>query len=118
MTALKKIKSHPVILMDFKKLPFCNKPIEKPKTKRLKKTGLLSELPFYEELSVIKTNHAVTGYAMSYKVEIAERKDPVNQLEASESSVKDLFSELLDEIKGFNYQITLIVMFKTIQAKS
>ena len=73
---------------------------------------MLSELPFYEELSVIKTDHAFRGYAMSYKVEIIERKDPINQLEASKSSIKDLFSDLLNETKGFKYQITLKVMLK------
>ena len=68
---------------------------------------MLSELPFYEELDIIKTNHAFRGYAMSYKVEIVQRKDPINKLETSKSSIKDLFSDLLDETKGFKYQITL-----------
>ena len=68
---------------------------------------MLSELPFYEELDIIKTNHAFRGYAMSYKVEIVQRKDPINQLETSKSSIKDLFSDLLDETKDFKYQITL-----------
>ena len=49
---------------------------------------------------------------MSYKVEIIERKDPINQLEASKSSIKDLFSDLLNETKGFKYQITLKVILK------
>ena len=49
---------------------------------------------------------------MSYKVEIIERKDPINQLEASKSSIKDLFSDLLNETKGFKYQITLKVLLK------
>ena len=49
---------------------------------------------------------------MSYKVEIIERKDPINQLEASKSSIKDLFSDLLNETKGFKYQITLKVVSK------
>ena len=73
---------------------------------------MLSELPFYEELNVIKTNHAFRGYAMSYKVEIIEKKDPIKQLEASKSSIKDLFSDLLNETKGFKYQITLKVISK------
>ena len=73
---------------------------------------MLSELPFYEELNVIKTNHAFRGYAMSYKVEIIEKKDPMKQLEASKSRIKDLFSDLLNETKGFKYQITLKVMLK------
>ena len=44
---------------------------------------------------------------MSYKVETIERKDPILQLEASKSSIKDLFNDLLNETKGFKYQITL-----------
>ena len=54
MTALKKVKSHPDVVDYFKELPFYYKHIEEPKIKRLKSTGLLSELPFYEELNVIK----------------------------------------------------------------
>ena len=53
---------------------------------------------------------------MSYKVEITEKKDPIKQLEVSKSSIKDLFSDLLSETKGFKYQIMLNVMLKnTIQ---
>ena len=74
---------------------------------------MLSELPFYEELNVIKTNHAFRGYTMSYKVEIVGKKDPIKQLEASKSSIKYLFSDLLNETKGFKYQITLKVMLKS-----
>ena len=58
----------------FKELPFYNKYIEKPKIKFLKNIDLLSELPFYEELNVIKTDHAFKGYVMSYKVELVEKK--------------------------------------------
>ena len=50
---------------------------------------MLSKLPFYEELNVIKTDHAFRGYAMSYKLKIIEKKDPIKQLEASKSSSKD-----------------------------
>ena len=74
MTALKEIKSHPDVVDYFKELPFYSKHIKKPKIKRLKNIDLLSELPFYEELNVIKTNHAFRRYAMIYKVEIIEKK--------------------------------------------
>ena len=49
---------------------------------------------------------------MSYKVKIIERKDPIVQLEASKSSIKDFFNDLLNETKGFKYQITVKVLFK------
>ena len=44
---------------------------------------------------------------MSYKVETIERKDPIVQLETSKSSIKNLFNDLLNEKKGFKYQITV-----------
>ena len=34
---------------------------------------------------------------MAYKVEIIQRKDPNVQLEAGKLSIKDLFSDLLNE---------------------
>ena len=53
---------------------------------------------------------------MSYAVEIIERKDPIVQLEASESSIKNLYSDLLNETKGFKYQITVKVLLKNTTA--
>ena len=70
------------------------------------------ELLFYEQLGVIKTDQAFSGYAMSYKVQIVERKDPIVQLKASKLSIKNLFSDLLNETKGFKYQITVKVLLK------
>ena len=75
--------------------------IKSHQVKRLKNIDLLSELPFYEELNIIKTNHVFRGSAMSYKVEIVEQKDPILQLETSKSSIKDLLSDLLNKRKGF-----------------
>ena len=45
----------------------------------MKNIDRLAELLFYEQLSVIKTDQAFKGYAMSYKVETTERKDPTVQ---------------------------------------
>ena len=94
MTIKTKTKSHPYVLEYFKELQFYNKPIKKPRLKRLKNVDLLSELPFYE-LSTIKINSAFRGYAMSYKVEIIETKDAIMQLEASKLSIKGLFCLLI-----------------------
>ena len=74
----------------FKKFPFYNRQIKKPRVKRLKNIDQLSELPFYKELNVIKPNHAFRGSAKSYKIELVEKKDPIKQLEASKLSIKDL----------------------------
>ena len=57
MPVQKKTKFHPDVINNFKALPFYNTYIKKPKIKRLKNIDLLSELPFYEELSASKTKH-------------------------------------------------------------
>ena len=54
---------------------------------------------------------------MSYRVEVIERKDPIVQLEASKPSIKGLLSDLSNETKGFEYQITVKVLLKKIQAQ-
>ena len=86
--------------------------IDKPKIKRLKNIDLLAELPFYDQLNIIRTEYAFSGYAMSYKVEIVDKKDVIIQLEASKSSIKDLFIDLLNETRSFKYQITVKVLLK------
>ena len=96
----------------FKELPFYNEPIKKPEIRRLKNNDLLSELLFFEQSSIIKTNQAFKEYAISYKVEIVEKKDPIVQLEGSKSSIRNLFSDLLGKTKGFKYQITVKILLK------
>ena len=49
---------------------------------------------------------------MSIKVEIVDKKGLIIELEASKLSIKDLFNDLLDETKGFKYQITVKVLLK------
>ena len=57
-------------------------------------------------------NQAFSEYAMPYKVEIVETKDLILQLKASKSSIKDLLYNLLNETKGFKYQITVRILLK------
>ena len=53
---------------------------------------------------------------MTCKVELIDKKDPLTQLEASKSTIKDLFNDLLDETKGFKYQITVKILLKKTKA--
>ena len=94
----------------FQILPFYNVLIEKPKIKHLSDKELLQELPFYDELSVVEISKAFKRYARSCKIEIIDSKDPLAQLEASKSSIEDLFKHLLNEMKGFKYQITVAAL--------
>ena len=99
----------------FQILPFYNTFIEKPEIKKLSNIKLLQELPFYDEVSIVKNLNAFSGYARSYKIETVGKKDPLVQLELSKSSIEDLFKDLLNKIKGFKYQITLAVLLSKIK---
>ena len=96
----------------FEELPFYNVSIDKPIIKRLKNIDLLAELPFYNQLNITRTDHAFSGYAMSYKIKIVDKKDLIKQLEASRSSIKDLFNDLLNETRGFKDHVTVKVLLK------
>ena len=75
----------------FQILPFYHTFIERPKIKKLSNIKLLQELPFYDELSIVKNSNAFSVYARSCKVKIVDKKDPLVQLEVSKSSIEDLF---------------------------
>ena len=45
-----------------------------------------------------------------------DKKDLLSQLEAGKSSIKDLINNLLDETKGFEYQITVKILLKNRKA--
>ena len=57
----------------FQILPFYNTFIEKPEIKKLSNIKLSQELPFYDELSIVKNLNAVSGYARSHEVETVDK---------------------------------------------
>ena len=71
---------------------------------------MLHKLLFYDELSIVKTSRAFKGYARSYCIEIIDSEDPPVQFTISKPSIEDLFKDLVNEIKGITYQITLKVL--------
>ena len=94
----------------FQTLPFYNVLIEKPEIKKLSNIELLHELPFYDELSITEISKAFKRYARSCKVETVHHKDPLVQLETRKSSIKDLFKDPSNEMKGLKYQVTIAVL--------
>ena len=78
---------------------------------------LLKELRFYDDLSIVKNKTAFSGYTRSYKIEIADKIDVIVQLKASKISIKELFKDLLIELKGFKYQITLHVLLSKVKTR-
>ena len=86
--------------------------IEKPYITYLKNVDLLHELLCNDKLSIVKISQAFKRYARGYKIEITDSKDLLVHLEATKSSIKDLFKDLINEIKGFKYQITVKVLLR------
>ena len=99
----------------FKILPFYNSHIDQPSIKKLNNVQLLRELRFYDELTIVKNKTAFSGYARSYKIEIVDKRDVIVQLKASKISIVELFKDLLIELKGFKYQITLCVLLSKVK---
>ena len=99
----------------FKILPFHDSHIEKPEIKKLNSVQLLKELPFYDELSIAKNQNAFSGYARTYKIEIVDKRDVAIRLKACKISIKGLFKDILIELKGFKYQITLCVLLSILR---
>ena len=95
--------------------PFYNTFIEVSKVKKLNNVELLKELPFYDELRIVKNKAAFSGYAQSYKILIVDKKDVIVQLKASELSIFDLFKNVLIELTGFKYQITLAFLLSKVK---
>ena len=80
---------------------------------------LLKELPLnYDELSIIKNKTAFNGYAQSYKIEIVDKRDVIVQLKTIELVIKELFEDLLVELKGFKCKITLAVLLSKVKNNS
>ena len=100
----------------FQILPFYNSHIDIPKIKKLRNLQLLKELPFYDELNITKNKSAFNDHAQNYNVEIIDKKDVITQLKTSEISIKNLFKDLLMEMKGFKYQFTLQVLLSKVKS--
>ena len=77
---------------------------------------LMKYFKVYHFITPILIN--LSGYARSYKIEIVDKRDVVIQLKASEISIKELFKDLLTELKGFKYQITLAVLLSKMKINS
>ena len=58
---------------------------------------------------------AFSGYAQSYKIQIVDKRDVVVQLKASEISIKELFKDLLIELKEFKYQNTPAALLRKLK---
>ena len=66
-------------------------------------------------MSIVKNKTAFSSYAQSYRIEIVDRKDVIVQLKPSKITLKELFRDLLLELKRFKYQITLCILLSKVK---
>ena len=79
-------------------LPFYNVLIDFVKrdvVKKFSNVELMSELPFYRDLSVREASEAFNSYAKSFRVEIVDGKDPMIQLYSSKRCISELFKRVV-----------------------
>ena len=107
---LKKIKN----LTNYQLLreqPFFLKRPKRPKI--LTKHQILRNiLPLYDSIEISKRERAFRGYAETYNVEVTDRKSLSDSLFLAKSSIIDLFSDLLEEKRGFKYVLSATITLK------
>ena len=112
----KKPKKAKIKQLTIKKLlqeqPFCKQPIKKPGIKKLSHQELLCELPFYDDINILRNERTFRGYAETYKVEIINNRNLSDLLSVIKNSIKNLFDELLREKRGFKYIISVKITLK------
>ena len=84
------------------KQPFYKQPIKNPSIKKLGNFELLRELPFYNDINILRKEKTFKKYAETYEVEIINNKSISDSLSVSKNSIKDLFDELLREKRVLN----------------
>ena len=91
-----------------KELPFFPK-----RPKKLNKLQILKNiLPLYDRVGISKRQRAFRGCAKTFNVEVVDRKNLGDSLFLARSSIGDLFSDLLQEKRGFKYILSTTITLK------
>ena len=94
-----------------REVPFFPKRSKRPK--RLTKHQILRNiLPFYHSIGISRKQHALRGYAETYEVEVVDKISLSDSLFLAKSSIIDLFSDLLEEKRGFKYVLSATITLK------
>ena len=63
-------------------------------------------------LKITKQSHAFKGYASSYNIKTLNSFNPELQLKDTKPTTKKKLNDLLSELKGFKFVITLVLQVK------
>ena len=85
--------------------PFYNVIIEKPKIKHVNNVDMLSELPCYDELHIVKTAKPFKKYSRFYNTEILKNKDgnmndSLAQLQSSKPVINPTWLDFSENLKA------------------
>ena len=78
----------------------------------MKNHELLRDLPFYNNVNILRKDRAFKNYAETYDIEIINNKNLSDSLVISKPAIKDLFSNLLRDKNGFKYVLTAKISLK------
>ena len=103
--------------MSIKKLlseqPFYKQPIKKPCIKKLSNQELLRELPFYDDINILRNERTFRRYAKTYKVEIINNTNLSDLLSVIKNSKKkNYLMNYLEKKGGFKYIISVKITLK------
>ena len=73
---------------------------------------MLKNIPFYDSVGISRKQHAFRNYAETYDVEVVDRISLSDSLFLAKSSIIDLFSDLLEEKRGFKYVLLATITLK------
>ena len=78
----------------------------------MKNHELLRDLPFYNNVNILRKDRAFKNYAETYDIEIINNKNLSDSLVISKPTKKDRFSNLLRYKNGFKYVLTSKISLK------
>ena len=81
--------------------PFYKQPIKKTGIRKLSNRELLRELPFYDDVNILRNERTFRGYAETYKLEIIDNRNLSDLLSVIKNSITNLFEELLRKKNRF-----------------
>ena len=83
------------------------------RSKRLTKYQILSNvLPFFDDVGISRRERALRGYVESYNVEVMDAKSLDDSLFLAKRSINDFLRDLLEEKRGFKYNLLAAITLK------
>ena len=73
---------------------------------------LIHELPFYDDINILRNERTFREYVKTYNVEIINNRNLSDLLSVIKNSIKKLFDKLLREKRGFKYIISVTITLK------